>query len=274
MKIGFVTCVELGLSCIEAIYEAGYKLDTIYTLHDNLARRKSGRIFVDEFAKHHSINVIKLAHVNDPDAVKTYRSLDWLFIVGWSQIASRDVIDAPSKGVLGMHPSLLPQGRGRAAIPWAILKNLDKTGVTLFKLDEGVDTGPILAQREIPLTNSATATTLYREVAEAQVSLVTDVLPKMAAGTVSLVEQDESRATTWPGRRPEDGAIDLYGSAMDAERLVRAVTHPYPGAYFIDERSDKVLVWSAKMTGSEPKRHEFLRFRDGYLALLETEKAS
>jgi methionyl-tRNA formyltransferase len=219
---------------MEAIYEAGYELDTIFTLKDDMAVGKSGRIFVDEFAQQHGVAVHKLRHVNDADAVEKYRNLDWLFIIGWSQIAGPEVINAPKNGVLGIHPTLLPEGRGRAAIPWAILKGLTKTGITLFKLDEGVDTGPVLAQIEIPLDDQTTATNLYERVSAAHGDLMREVLPKLRSGKVQLHFQDESKATVWPGRCPEDGEILTAGSVRDAARLVRAVT-PFQ------------ITWSSKM---------------------------
>ncbi|MEX2498430.1 MAG: formyltransferase family protein [Wenzhouxiangellaceae bacterium] len=270
MKLGFVTCVQLGLSGIEAIYEAGYELETIFTLHDDLATGKSGRVSVDPFARQHGIPVHKVGHVDQTSALEKYAELDWLFIVGWSQIAGPEVIRAPRRGVLGIHPTLLPVGRGRAAIPWAILKNLDKTGVTLFKLDDGVDAGPIVAQKEIPLDDRTTATELYREVNRAHVDLIKGVLPGLAADTVRFIEQDETRATVWPQRRPDDGRIDMSGSVVEAERLVRAVTHPYPGAWYYDASGRRIVVWSARIF-REPPASDYLEFRDGYLAILESE---
>lgn len=273
MRLGFVTCVQLGLSCIEAIYDAGYELETIFTLHDNLATGKSGRVFVDQFALEHGIPVHKLRHVDEVSALPKYAELDWLFLIGWSQIAGPKVIQAPKRGVLGIHPTLLPVGRGRAAIPWAILKNLDKTGVTLFKLDEGVDTGPIVAQKEILLDNRTTATTLYRDVNRAHMELIKEVLPGLATDTVRFIKQDETRATVWPERRPDDGAIDMRGSVLEAERLVRAVTHPYPGAWYYDASGRKVVVWSAIVRRQRPAS-DHLEFKDGYLAILQSEVLS
>ena len=101
-----------------------------------------------------------------------------------------------------MHPTLLPQGRGRAAIPWAILKALPETGVTLFQLDEGVDTGPIIAQKVLPIAANETATTLYERVADAHRSLIGQVWPNLPSGNVQRRIQDESQATIWPGRTP------------------------------------------------------------------------
>ncbi|MDN7124520.1 methionyl-tRNA formyltransferase [Pseudidiomarina sp. 1APP75-32.1] len=269
IRIGFVTCVQLGLSCMEAIHEAGGKLSFAMTLEDNQAVNKSGRIYLDEFCDRYGIPVLKSRHVNNQnviDAIKEHE-LDWLFIIGWSQIASEQVLDAPKRGVLGMHPTLLPIGRGRAAIPWAILKGLNKTGVTLFKLDTGVDTGPIVDQIEIPISSTTDAQDLYQLVEAAHVELMRKTVPALLADELELREQDHSLATEWLGRRPEDGEINLDGSVYDAERLVRAVTRPYPGAYAVLD-GVKYVIWRAEII--DPEDGEFgLRFFDGWLKALE-----
>lgn len=269
MKLGFVTCVQLGLSCMEAIYEAGGKLDLAVTLPDDRAVNKSGRVYLDRFCARQGIPLYKSPHVNDAGVIEAVKSarLDWLFIIGWSQIAGRELLSVPRKGVLGIHPTLLPQGRGRAAIPWAILKGLPKTGVTLFKLDEGVDTGPIVAQLEIPLSARTTATDLYREVELAHVALLRDAVPKLLDGSLPLIEQDNARATEWPGRKPEDGRIDTSGSVAEAECLVRAVTRPYPGA-FTELDGKKLIIWSAEVHKEKPDGL-CISFPDGFLKCLD-----
>jgi methionyl-tRNA formyltransferase len=274
MRFGFVTCVQIGLTCMNAIYEVGGKLDLAVTLPDHQARAKSGRIYLDDFCEANGIPLVKSRNVNDPaivDAVKAAK-IDWLFIIGWSQIARQAILDAPRIGALGIHPTLLPEGRGRAPIPWAILKGLPRTGVTLFKLDEGVDTGPILDQAAIPVRPDTTATTLYAATEEVAVNLIRAAFPKIMAGTLAPQAQDEAKASVWEGRRPEDGRLDLAGSVYDAERLVRAVTRPYPGAY-IDEEGHRLVVWRAKAAehGDVAKGAREIRFRDGPLFALEWE---
>jgi methionyl-tRNA formyltransferase len=275
MNIGFVTCVQLGLSCMEAIYESGGKLCFAMTLPDDRAVAKSGRVFIDDFCSIHNIPLFKSAHVNNTDVIQAIKGadIDWLFIVGWSQIASIEVLGAPRRGVLGMHPTLLPVGRGRAAIPWAILKGLEKTGVTLFKMDQGVDTGPIAAQVDIPVLPDMTAADLYQAVDIAHVQLIRKVIPLLLMDRLHLVPQDESKASIWPGRRPEDGEIDLSGSVYDAERLVRAVTRPYPGAYFFDN-GVKTVIWAARIANDMRQNEDSpmsLQFRDGVLLIEESE---
>ncbi len=230
---------------MESIYSVGGTLDLIITIPDDHARKKSGRIYVDSFAHSNSIPVVKTRHINDDAAIAAIkeRSIDWLFIIGWSQIASKDVIEAPTMGAIGAHPTLLPVGRGRAAIPWAIIKGLDKTGVTFFKMDEGVDTGLILGQEEIPIDSDETATTLYTKVNRAHAILLKRLYQELVHGEVQGVPQDAANATNWPGRKPSDGEIRSTFTMVEVDRLVRATTRPYPGAFWINN-NQKTILWA------------------------------
>ena len=266
MRYGFITCVELGRSCIEEILDVGGHLEFMGTLHDDLAVGKSGRTYIDDLAARAGTPLAKFRHINDADARSAIAEaeLDWLFVIGWSQIAGPEALALPRLGVLGMHPTLLPEGRGRAAIPWAILKGLERTGVTLFKLAEGVDTGDILAQHELRIGPRETATTLYARVEEAHRALMHDVWPALEEGRVRPVPQDETRASEWPGRRPEDGLLNPHAMTVEeVDRHVRALTRPYPGA-FTDAGGERVTIWSGHPYG-QGCEHDLPRLacRDG-----------
>lgn len=270
MKIAFTTCVQLGKSCIEEIFNIGGKLDLMITLKDEKAKNKSGRIYLDDLAEKHQVPLLKINHINDKevlDAIQKYK-IDWLFIIGWSQIAGREVLNAPTYGCIGMHPTLLPKGRGRASIPWAILKGLDKTGVTMFKLDEGVDTGDIIGQGEISLDDKITATELYQKVDEMHIRLIRENWDKLINNSVQLKKQDDSIATEWPGRKPADGEILPSMTMEEAERLVRAVTHPYPGAFFW-QGEEKIVIWKAGV--QKQPAEKAICLSDGFLIPVEYE---
>lgn len=267
-KIAFATCVQLGLSCIEEIYRIGGKLDLLITLKDEKAKNKSGRIYLDEIASKQNVPLLKIDNINDTETLQALKELgiDWLFIIGWSQIAKKEVLEVPSKGCIGMHPTLLPVGRGRAAIPWAIIKGLDQTGVTMFKLDEGVDTGEIIGQGVIKISDKTTATGLYEKVDAMHIELMARYWDDIVNDKVVLTKQDESKATEWLGRKPEDGEIVSTMIMDEADKLVRAVTHPYPGAFYKDE--DKILrIWSAKTNKDQGK----IKLKDGYLIPIDYE---
>lgn len=276
MRFGFVTCVQLGLACMEEIYAAGGELDLAITLTDDRAVKKSGRVYIDDFCAQHNIDLVKIRHINDEESIAAIkeREIDWLFIIGWSQIAGQNVLDAPKRGVLGIHPTLLPVGRGRAPIPWAIIKGLEQTGVSLFKLDAGVDTGEILAQEILPLADDETATTLYKRVNEAHKTIIRNLWPQLAADTITLQKQDESKATIWEGRTPEDGRITYDMTVAEVDRLVRGTTHPYPGAFYKDQNGKILRVWRGRISDIDSTiadNNELIEVSDGVYEAIDYE---
>lgn len=270
MKVAFVTCVQLGKSCIEKILDIGGKLDLLITLKDEKAKNKSGRIYLDDISEKNQISLLKINNINDSEVVEILKKyeIDWLFIIGWSQIAKKELLNTPKKGCIGMHPTLLPLGRGRASIPWAIIKGLDKTGVTMFKLNEGVDTGEILGQIEIPLSQNITALELYDEVDKTHIKLIEKYWKEIIEDRLILKKQDEEKATYWKGRKPEDGEITEEMTVEEAERLVRAVTHPYPGAFYIKGK-EKIIIWSSQVVKNPQERA--IKLKNGYLLPIDYE---
>lgn len=267
MRHAFCTCVQLGLSCLEEAVASGLEFELFITLTDDLSKNKSGRVYLDEIASTTETPLLKIYNINDvtvQEHLKKY-DIDWLFLIGWSQIAHEQVLLVPKQGVIGMHPTLLPIGRGRASVPWAILKGLEKTGVTAFKLDAGVDTGPIVDQVSIDLNPRETATTLYEKVDIGHKLLMKSVCEKILSKELGLTVQDESLATLWPGRTPADGELSKDMPVITVDRLVRATTKPYPGAFIIFE-SKKLVIWEGfvKTDSLQQKRTEIcLTFSDG-----------
>jgi methionyl-tRNA formyltransferase len=168
--------------------------------------------------------------------------LDFIFVVGWSRLVPPELLDlpkgvqgrdrrhGPSWGAIGMHPTLLPEGRGRAPIPWTILKGLAESGVTAFLLESEADSGAIVAQRRYAISPEETASTLFEKAREAHYSLGREVAEQMSRGAVLATPQDEGAATYWERRRPSDGEIRFDQPTEMIERLLRAVAEPYPGA--------------------------------------------
>lgn len=268
MNMAFATCVQLGLSCIEEIYRIGGELTLLITLKDDQARDKSGRVYLDSFADQHNLPLLKINSINDHSVIQAIddQDIDWLFIIGWSQIVGPELLKVPKRGCIGMHPTLLPAGRGRASIPWAILKGLEKTGVTMFKLDEGIDTGDIIGQAIIELKEHITATELYQKANDMHVVLISKYWTDIVNDRIILTKQKENEATVWPGRKPEDGEIFSSMSMEEADIMVRAVTHPYPGAFFRDK--DKIIrIWSAKIDAGAG----MVKLADGFITPLEYE---
>lgn len=252
MRIGFVTSVQLGLDCLWEISRLGDKLDLLITLRDDVAKKKSGRVYLDEYAQTAEVPLHKTAHINKPETIEAIRAadLDYLLVIGWSQLVDPKVFSVVNRSLLGVHPTLLPQGRGRAPIPWTILKGLGRSGVTLFELRPKADTGDIFASESFDVDTDETATTLYEKARKAHVDLIRRIWPKLKEGILVGVPQDDSRATYWTQRRPEDGEIKSDTDILEVEKLVRATTHPYPGAFVITD-GRKLVIWSGRICQTE-----------------------
>ena len=248
MRLVWVSFDVMGRDCLAAAADAGAEVAAVVTLPGPIDPNRSGQCSFDEIASQLGARLIETADVNAPDTIAAIREADpdLIFVVGWSQLVMDEFIGLPRHGVFGMHPTLLPRHRGRAAIPWAILSGLAKTGVTLFQIADGTaDSGPIIGQAELPIAPDETATTLYEKVTAAHLELVRECVPKLLDGTAERTPQDTRRASAWPKRTPADGIIDWETRAPYLYDWVRAQTRPYPGAftYLGDE---KLVVWRAR----------------------------
>ena len=248
MRLVWVSFDVMGRDCLAAAAESGAEVAAVVTLPGPVDPNRSGQCSFDEIATELGARLIETADVNSPETIAALREADpdLIFVVGWSQLVMDEFIGLPRHGVFGMHPTLLPRHRGRAAIPWAILSGLAKTGVTLFQIADGTaDSGPIVGQVEVPIAPDETATTLYEKVTAAHLDLVRECVPKLVDGTAERTPQDTRRASAWPKRTPADGVIDWETRAPYLHDWVRAQTRPYPGAFtYLGE--DKLVVWRAR----------------------------
>ena len=155
---------------------------------------------------------------------------DIIVVVAYGQILPKSILSIPKYGAINVHASLLPKYRGAAPIARAILNGEKVTGVTTMMMDEGMDTGDILLQREIPMGDEVTCEILQDRLASLGAQLLSETLEKMKAGTIRPIPQDHSKATFAPPLKKEDGHVDWKREAEEIDRQVRAF-NPWPGAY-------------------------------------------
>jgi methionyl-tRNA formyltransferase len=153
-----------------------------------------------------------------------------IVVAAFGQILRQDVLDLPPNGCVNVHASLLPRWRGAAPAAAAILHGDEITGVTIMRMDAGLDTGPILAQREEPIREHDTRLTLETRLAALGAELLVEVLPPYVAGSLSPVHQRAESVTLAPCLTKRDGVLDWYRSAVDLGRRVRAFS-PWPGTF-------------------------------------------
>jgi methionyl-tRNA formyltransferase len=248
MRTAWVSFDTIGRDCLEAAADEGAEIVGVVTLPGPIDPSRSGQCSFDDVAARLGAELVETCDVNSEGTVDAVRALDpdLIFVVGWSQLVREPFISHAREGVFGMHPTLLPRHRGRAAIPWAILSGLARTGVTLFEITEPTaDSGAIVGQVVLEIPPDETATTLFERVAAAHVELIREFVPLLLERRAPRILQDSSRASSWPKRTPADGIIDWETRAPYLYDWVRAQTRPYPGAFtFLGEQ--KVVVWRAR----------------------------
>ena len=155
---------------------------------------------------------------------------DFLIVVAYGKLLPQAILDIPKNGCVNVHASLLPRFRGAAVIQAPILVGDGQTGVTIMKMDAGLDTGPIIAQMRVNILPNETAETLHDELAKLGAMMLPETLKAFAAGKIELKKQDEKFVTYARELKKEDGKIDWKKSAVEIERMVRAFT-PWPSAF-------------------------------------------
>jgi methionyl-tRNA formyltransferase len=155
---------------------------------------------------------------------------DLFVVVAYGQILPKSVLNLPRYGAINVHASLLPRYRGAAPIAWAILAGEEVTGLTTMVMNEGMDTGDILLQAEVPIGTEETCETLHDRLAPLGAQLLSETIRKMKAGEMRAVPQDHSRATYAPPLKKEDGHIHWEKEAREIDRQIRAF-NPWPGAF-------------------------------------------
>jgi methionyl-tRNA formyltransferase len=176
--------------------------------------------------------------IYQPESIKSELSQDFLkrvapdamIIIAYGQIIPARLLTIPRLGWINLHASLLPQYRGAAPIHWAIANGETRTGLTTMQIDAGMDTGPILLQREIEIGPEETSPELYARMSESGAELVVDSLLKFDHGEISPTPQDQAKATSAPILKKEDGKIDWSRTARQIFNRMRGFT-PWPGAY-------------------------------------------
>jgi methionyl-tRNA formyltransferase len=202
---------------------------------------------VAELARAHGIEPVI---ADAPDAALAARvraaAPDLLFSFYFRHLLPDEILTLPRLGAYNLHGSLLPRYRGRAPVNWAVARGETQTGATLHVMAKKADAGDIVDQEPVPIGPDDTAYEVQKRVTQAGVKILERRLSELAAGTAPRRPQDEAAATTFPRRTPEDGRIDWTRPAEQVHNLVRAVTHPYPGA-FTDVFGGKTVLWKTRL---------------------------
>lgn len=275
---------DFAVGTLEEIIKAGHEVVLVVTQPDKPKGRGNTMQFppVKECALSHGIEVFQPKRVKEPECVEYLKQYqpDIIIVVAFGQILSKSILDLPPLGCINVHASLLPRYRGAAPIQWAVINGDEITGVTTQRMDTGIDTGDMIAKREVRLAEDETGGSLFDKLAEVGAKLCVETMDMIEKGTAEYTPQNHDAATHTSMISKELGNIDWTQPAAAIERLVRGL-NPWPSAYtHLDGKMIK--IWRAKVVSDaadyEPgcivkvtKDDIEVQAGDGVLSLLEVQ---
>ena len=225
MKIGLLVSGGLGLEAL--------KLVSIHSRPVFVLTNKNSKGIIEYCEK---MNIP--AFIGNPRNGATSKFLldkqvELIFSINYLFLIEKDIVDFPSKYCINIHGSLLPKYRGRTPHVWSIINNEVHTGVTAHSIDENCDTGAILKQERIEINSDDTGATLIEKYTPVYLKMITDLLQEVESDTITAIDQDETKASYFNKRTPDDGKIDWNWQKERIRNWVRAQAFPYPGAFTI-----------------------------------------
>ena len=250
MRIVFLGTPEFAVPTLERLVSAGHNVVEVVTQPDRPKGRgqQTAASPVKVTAARLGVPVYQPERVRRPEAVRRLQELlpDIMVVVGYGQIIPQAVIDIAPRGILNVHASLLPKYRGAAPVQWAIVNGETRTGVTIMRIDAGLDTGDILLQAETAIGPEETSVELAGRLAPMGAALLLETLERDPVAR----KQDVSEATLAPLLKKEDGLIDWRAPVEAIHNRVRGL-QPWPGAYTYF-RGHQMHIWKARpATGTD-----------------------
>lgn len=195
---------------------------------------------------------------NDARIIKTYsanenidmiRDLnpDFIIVAGWSELLSTELINIPKKGTIGFHPSKLPKDKGRSVLAWQIEDGYSETALTMFYYCDMPDGGDIIGQENIYISKDDYINDILNKVDDATHNLMHAYFPLLRQNLISTIKQDETNSNFRRLRKEKDDIIDWNKTSEEIYNKIRAISKPYPGAVFFDEKQNMCKVWKAEI---------------------------
>ena len=238
---------SIGCECLKELLESGVDVVAVFT-HEDDPGEERWFSSVRDSAEKSGLPVYTPDELGEEAVCIVKGALpDLIFSFSYRKVIPVSILALAPLGAFNIHGALLPRYRGRACINWAVLNGETSTGVTLHHMVARVDEGRIVDQESVIIEPEDTAHDVFGKMIPAARMVLRRSLPAILDGTAYGYVQDESRATYFGRRRPEDGWIDWTKSAQEINNLVRAVTHPFPGAFtYLNGTESKLFVWRAK----------------------------
>lgn len=245
MKVGLVGSVGSSLITLQKLMEHQFDVVGVWGYEPESILNVSGYCSLRQMAEEHNLPFYPFIQINSEETKRQILSanMDILFVVGLSQLVSIEIIEAPKYGCVGFHPTRLPKGRGRAPLAWLVM-NEKEGAATFFKIDETADAGMIYVQEPFVITPADDAFCVANKVKMSMSIALDRWLPVLSQGIIEGTPQDEAIATYYARRAPLDGCINWFDEAYHIDRLIKASSHPHPGAFSF-YGDNKVFIWKA-----------------------------
>lgn len=245
MKVAIFAYHDMGCAGLKALESAGFEICAVFT-HADAPGENHFHGSVAEMAQERNIPLYMPEDINQPRWVALLNTLapDMLFSLSFRQILSREILSTARRGAFGVHASLLPAHRGRAHLNWVLIKGEAETGVTLFRMTTRPDCGPILAQERVRILPEDDAFSLHNKLVQTSGNMLAIWLPALCADQLEEREQNESQASRFGRRTPQDGEINWKAPAQEIHNLIRGLASPWPGAYSA-AHGQRFVVWQS-----------------------------
>ena len=255
MRIVFIGAILFSEKTLSKLIKLGANVVGVCTLEKS--HFNSDYVDLTPLSAQHKIPIRYSRDINSDDSISWIKFLspDIIFCFGWSQLLKSHLLNIAPMGVLGYHPAALPSNRGRHPLIWALILDLEETASTFFFMDEGADSGDILSQRPITISENDNAGTLYQRITETALEQIEEFIPALASGNYQRLAQDHSKSNTWRKRGKNEGKIDWRMSANSIHNLVRGLSKPYVGAHFV-MKEKQVKVWKTEVINDKEKNIE------------------
>ena len=254
MRVVFMGTPDFAVGTLEAICDTGYEVVGVVTQPDKPKGRGKELVPtpVKTAALARGLSVYQPRKIRDAEAIERIRQMrpDVIVVVAFGQIIPKEILDMPPFGCLNVHGSLLPAYRGAAPIQWAVLNGEKESGVTVMRMDEGLDTGDMISKKVVILEKDETSGSLFDKLSAEGAKLLVETLPSVFDKTAVYEKQPEESPTAYAGMIQKSmGEIDWKRSAGEIERLVRGM-NPWPSAYTkLDGKNLK--IWKAHIEKPE-----------------------
>lgn len=244
-KLLFFGFSMTGAAVLKELIKMGANIIGVYTYEDN--PKENWFPSVKLLAQKHNIPTYTPEKLTaaDTEHIKSLAP-DIILSVYYRSLISEEILKIAPLGAFNMHGSLLPKYRGRAPINWVLVKGEKETGATLHYMVAKADAGDIVGQKVVPIDNEDTALILTKKVTAAACDIIREVYPLIETKNLKPRKQDMSVSTYFGRRTPADGLINWNSEAQTIYNLIRAVTKPFPGAFF-EENGKKIIIWRAKV---------------------------